>query len=90
MSVENGERIPTKLSEKLNRNEDKLKESVEAHTEKVSTLCNLLDEITTGGWKDLKLPSQVSVLQWEVTYHRRILKRRTKNAQKTPTTFLSR
>jgi hypothetical protein len=64
-AVENrGKESPTKLSEKLTRNEDKLKESWKVHEESASTLCNLLDEITTGGWKDL-YPLVMATLQWE-------------------------
>ncbi len=65
-AVENkGKESPAKLSEKLTRNEDKLKESWKVHEESASTLCNLLDEITTGGWKDL-YPLVMAALQWEI------------------------
>jgi hypothetical protein len=65
-AVENrGKESPTKLSEKLTRNEDKLKQAWKVHEESASTLCNLLDEITTGGWKDL-YPLVMAALQWEV------------------------
>jgi hypothetical protein len=60
-----GKESPAKLSEQLTRNEDKLKDSWQAHEESASTLCNLLDEITTGGWKDL-YPLVIAALQWEV------------------------
>jgi hypothetical protein len=65
-AVENrGKESPTKLSEKLTRNEYKLKESWKVHEESASTLCNLIDEITTGGWKDL-YPLVMAAMQWEV------------------------
>jgi septal ring factor EnvC (AmiA/AmiB activator) len=65
-AVENrGKESPSKLSEKLTRNEDKLKEAWKVHEESASRLCNLLDEITTGGWKDL-YPLVTAALQWEV------------------------
>jgi hypothetical protein len=65
-AVENrGKESPAKLSEKLTRNEDKLKQAWKVHEESASTLCNLLDEITTGGWKDL-YPLVMEALQWEV------------------------
>jgi mRNA-degrading endonuclease HigB of HigAB toxin-antitoxin module len=65
-AVENkGKESPAKLSEQLTRNEDKLKESWKVHEESASTLCNLLDEITTGGWKDL-YPLITAALKWEV------------------------
>jgi hypothetical protein len=64
-AVENkGKESPARLSEQLARNEDKLKESWKIHEESASTLCNLLDEITTGGWKDL-YPLVMAALQWE-------------------------
>jgi hypothetical protein len=59
-----GKESPTKLSEKLTRNEVKLEQAWKLHEESASTLCNLLDEITTGGWKDL-YPLVVTALQWE-------------------------
>ena len=64
-TVENkGKESPAKLSEQLTRNEDKLKQAWKVHEESASTLCNLLDEITTGGWKDL-YPLVMEALQWE-------------------------
>jgi hypothetical protein len=59
-----GKNLPP-LSEQLNRNEDKPKEAWKVHEESASTLCNLLDEIITGGWKDL-YPLVMAALQWEV------------------------
>jgi hypothetical protein len=51
-SIENKEnKYPSELSEKLNRNEGKLEQAWKLHKESASTLCNLLDESTTGGWK---------------------------------------
>jgi hypothetical protein len=65
-AVENkGKGSPTKLSEKLTRNEGKLEQAWKLHEEGASTLCNLLDEITKGGWKDL-YPLVLAALQWEL------------------------
>jgi hypothetical protein len=65
-AVENkGKESPTKLSQKLTRNEAKVKHSWELHEASASALCNLLEEITKGGWKDL-YPLVLAALQWEV------------------------
>jgi hypothetical protein len=60
-----GKETPTKLSVKLTRNEDKTKQAWKLHEESASNLCNLIDEITTGGWKDL-YPLVTETLQWEL------------------------
>jgi hypothetical protein len=60
-----GKETPSKLSVKLTRNEDKLKQAWKLHEESASKLCNLIDEITTGGWKDL-YPLVTEALQWEL------------------------
>jgi hypothetical protein len=65
-AVENkGKESSTKLNEKLTRNEAKVKKSWELHEASASTLCNLLEEVTKGGWKDLH-PLAMAALQWEV------------------------
>jgi uncharacterized protein YoxC len=60
-----GKESPTKLNQKLTRNEAKVKQSWELHEASASTLCNLLEEVTKGGWKDLH-PLVMAALRWEV------------------------
>jgi uncharacterized protein YicC (UPF0701 family) len=48
-----GKESPAKLIQKLTRNETKVKHSWELHEASASTLCNLLEGVTKGGWKDL-------------------------------------
>jgi small-conductance mechanosensitive channel len=65
-AVENkGKESPAKLNQKLARNEAKVKQAWELHEASASTLCNLLEEVTKGGWKDLH-PLVMATLQWEV------------------------
>jgi hypothetical protein len=65
-AIENkGKQSPAKLSQKLTRNEAKVKHSWELHEDSASALCHLLEAITKGGWKDL-YPLVLAVLQWEV------------------------
>jgi hypothetical protein len=65
-AVENkGKESSTKLNQKLTRNEAKVKKSWELHEASASTLCNLLEVVTKGGWKDLH-PLVMAALQWEV------------------------
>jgi hypothetical protein len=64
--VENeGKESPAKLNQKLTRNEAKLNQAWELYEDSASNLCNLLEEITKGGWKDL-YPLILAGLQWEV------------------------
>jgi hypothetical protein len=60
-----GKESPAKLSQKLTRNEAKLDQAYKLHEATASKLCNLLEEITKGGWKDL-YPLILAGLQWEV------------------------
>jgi hypothetical protein len=60
-----GKESSSKLSQKLNRNEAKVKNAWKLHEASASTLCNLLEEITKGGWKDL-YPLILAALQWEI------------------------
>jgi hypothetical protein len=60
-----GKESPAKLNQKLTRNEAKVKKAWEFYEASASTLCNLLEEVTKGGWKDLH-PLVMAALQWEV------------------------
>jgi hypothetical protein len=60
-----GKESPAKLNQKLTRNEAKLNKAWELYEAGASTLCNQLEEITKGGWKDL-YPLVMAALQWEV------------------------
>jgi len=55
---------PKKLQEKLERNENKLEQAWKDHEKKASTTCNLLEEVTKRGWKDL-YPVLKASMQWE-------------------------
>jgi hypothetical protein len=64
--VENeGKESPAKLNQKLTRNELKLNQAWKLYEDSASNLCNVLEEITKGGWKDL-YPLILAALQWEV------------------------
>lgn len=45
--------VPKSKSDKLQRNEDKLKRAWTLHEAKSSRICDLLEEVTVNGWKDL-------------------------------------
>jgi predicted nucleic acid-binding Zn-ribbon protein len=45
--------LPAKKTEKLERNEDKLNRAWKLHEAKASRVCDLLEEVTVHGWKDL-------------------------------------
>lgn len=45
--------VPQRKSDKLQRNEEKLNKAWKLHEAKSSRLCDLLEEVTTNGWKDL-------------------------------------
>jgi len=57
--------VPLKLKEKLERNEKKLEIAWKAHERSASMLCNLLQQVTKRGWKDLA-PLILNSIQWEV------------------------
>lgn len=61
-----GKELPESLIEKLNRNEDKLKESFESHEQRSCDLCILLEEVTESGWKDL-YPLLKNTMRYEVS-----------------------
>lgn len=46
-------KVPKKFSEKLARNEIKLNKAHEEYERSASVLCNLIEEVTLRGWKDL-------------------------------------
>ena len=52
-------------SEKLDRNEEKLKEAFVMHEAAAARLCVLIEEVTKNGWKDL-FPLVKNVLRWEI------------------------
>lgn len=54
-----------KLSEKLKRNEVKLQDAWKAHERSASKLCDLIEEVTARGWKDL-YPLVTASMQLEV------------------------
>ena len=56
---------PPKLTEKLERNEEKLDQAWKAHERSASKLCNLIEQIVNRGHKDL-YPLVLNMLQWEV------------------------
>jgi hypothetical protein len=58
-------KIPSDAAtEKINRNEIKLREAWEAHEEAAGKLCVLLDVAVHDGWKDL-YPLVMSAMEWE-------------------------
>jgi len=57
--------IPQKLQEKLERNEKKLDQAWKEHERSASILCNLIEQVTARGWKDLA-PLVLNNVQWEV------------------------
>lgn len=57
--------IPKKLQEKLDRNEKKLDGAWKEHERSASKLCDLLEQVTARGWKDLA-PLVLNGVQWEV------------------------
>jgi hypothetical protein len=59
-----GKGSPAKLSEKLVRNEGKLDEAWKLYETNASIHCNLLEEVTKHGWKDL-YPLVKASLEWE-------------------------
>jgi hypothetical protein len=63
--TEKGKEVPKKVSEKLTRNEKKLDQAWRAHEKSASKLCNLIEEVTVRGWKDL-YPLVKASMQWEV------------------------
>jgi len=56
---------PKKLTEKLERNEQKLDQAWKEHERSASKLCNLIEQIVNRGHKDL-YPVVLNMLQWEV------------------------
>ena len=56
--------IPSDLLVKVERNEIKLKDAVEAHESNASRLCALMEQVTEYGWKDL-LPLVSNLLKYE-------------------------
>jgi hypothetical protein len=55
---------PTKLNQKLERNEAKLNHAWKAHEASASKLCNLMEEATQRGWKDL-FPLVKAAIDWQ-------------------------
>jgi hypothetical protein len=51
--LDKGKQSPVRTTEKLSRNENKLKDAWEEHERAASRLCDLLQEATEHGWKDL-------------------------------------
>ena len=62
---ESGKSVSTKLKEKLARNEMKLQSAWKSHERSASMLCNLLEQVTKRGWKDLA-PLVLNCIQWEI------------------------
>jgi predicted RNase H-like nuclease (RuvC/YqgF family) len=61
---EKGKEPPAKLTQKLERNDGKLNQAWKEHERSASNLCNLLEEVTKLGWKDL-YPVLKAFMQWE-------------------------
>ena len=61
---DSGKAVSVKLKEKLGRNELKLKSAWSAHESSASMLCNLLEQVTQEGWKDLA-PLVLKCIRWE-------------------------
>jgi hypothetical protein len=59
-----GKVTPSATAEKLQRNEEKLKEAFEIYELAAGKLCVLIEEATTGGWRDL-YPLVKNVMKWE-------------------------
>jgi hypothetical protein len=59
-----GKEFPPKKKERLERNERKLKDSIQIHEEKASEFCHLLEQIVDYGWQDL-LPLVENTVKWE-------------------------
>ena len=62
---DSGKRVSAKLKEKSDRNETKLENAWKAHESSASMLCNLLEQVTKRGWKDLA-PLVLNCIQWEI------------------------
>ena len=60
----NGKTSPAAATEKLERNEEKLRTSFEAHEADASKLCILIEAATQDGWKDLYHLVK-NYIQWE-------------------------
>ena len=56
--------IPAAHTDKLKRNEVKLKDAFEAHEEEAGRLCVMIEEATNEGWHDL-YPLIKTVMKWE-------------------------
>jgi len=57
--------VPKKLQAQLDRNEKKLDHAWNEHERSASMLCNLMEQVTARGWKDLA-PVVLNSVQWEV------------------------
>jgi hypothetical protein len=62
--LDKGLSSPSRKTEKLSRNEDKLKIAWEEHEHSASRLCDLLQEATESGWKDL-YPLVIAMMKFD-------------------------
>jgi hypothetical protein len=62
--LDKGLSSPSRKTEKLSRNEDKLKNAWEEHERSASRLCDFLQEATESGWKDL-YPLVIAMLKFD-------------------------
>lgn len=64
-AAEKSKAVPKKMGEKRTRNEDKLDTALRAYEQRSTAVCNLLEEVTERGWKDLYNLVKAST-QWEI------------------------
>ena len=62
---DSGKAVSSQLQEKLDRNEEKLEQAWKAFEKSAANLSNLLEQVTTKGWKELA-PLVLNCIQWEV------------------------
>jgi hypothetical protein len=60
-----GKEVPEEKLVRLQRNEQKLKDSFELHEQRAGKLCVLLEQVTEQGWQDL-YPFVRNAMKWEV------------------------
>jgi len=60
-----GKKLSTSQEDKLNRNEQKLKDAWQLHEQKAAEACFLMEQVTLHGWKDF-YPLVKNIMKWEV------------------------
>ena len=65
-TTDRGKPLDPSIAEKLRRNEDKLQRARNEYESFVSSLCVLLEEVTSSSWKDLQ-PLLIKIIQFDWT-----------------------